>query len=273
MTAPDTTRTYDTGTDQVLAESIGGVATLTFNNPDKHNALSRAMQAGIPQALEAVSDDTDVRVLVVRGAGDKAFMSGADISEFKEHRTEADDRAAFEALSSATGRAWLSFEKPIIAMIRGFCMGGGLLTALNADIRIASDDSQFGVPAARLGLGYAHSGVEALASVVGRPATAELLLSARRLSAEEALRIGLVNRVVPVDELDVTVDELARRIALNAPLTVRAIKASLLELRRPAADRDVDRVAALVDACFRSSDYLEGQAAFAERREPRFQGR
>jgi enoyl-CoA hydratase/carnithine racemase len=276
MTTPitsSTPRTYDTGTPQVLAESADGIATLTFNNPEKRNALSRAMQAGIPRALAATGADDDVRVLVVRGAGDKAFMSGADISEFKEHRTEADDRAAFEALSNATGRAWIGFDKPIIAMIRGFCMGGGLLTSLNADIRIASDDSQFGVPAARLGLGYAHSGVEALASVVGRSAAAEILFSARRLSADEAVRIGLVNRVVAVDELDGAVYGLAAQIAANAPLTVTAIKASLRELRRPAGDRDTDRVAELVDACFRSSDYLEGQAAFAERRPPRFEGR
>lgn len=272
-TDADRPRTYDTGTPQVLAESSAGIATLTFNNPEKRNALSRAMQSGISQALDVMAADPDVRVLVVRGAGDQAFMSGADISEFREHRTEDADRAAFDALNSATGRAWTGFDKPIIAMIRGFCMGGGLLTSLSADIRIAATDAQFGVPAARLGLGYAHGGVEALASVVGRPAAAEILLSARRLSADEALRIGLVNRVVDVDELADAVDELAGRIAANAPLTIRAIKASLQELRRPAAERDTDRVDALVDACFRSSDYLEGQAAFAERREPRFQGR
>lgn len=266
-------RIYDVGTDQVLVESAEGVATLTFNNPTKHNALSRSMQAGIPRALEAVGADPDVRVLVVRGAGDRAFMSGADISEFREHRTEADDRAAFEALSDATGRAWLGFDKPIVALIRGFCMGGGLLTSLNADIRIASDDSQFGVPAARLGLGYAHSGVEALASVVGRAMAAEILFSARRLSADEALRIGLVNRSVPAGELESAVYDLAHQIARNAPLTITAIKASLQELRRPAAARDTERVARLVDACFRSSDYLEGQAAFAERRTPEFEGR
>jgi enoyl-CoA hydratase/carnithine racemase len=158
-------------------------------------------------------------------------------------------------------------------MIRGFCMGGGLLTSLSADIRIASDDSQFGVPAGRLGLGYAHAGVETLAGVVGRPAAAEILFSARRFSADEAFHIGLVNRVVDVDELADAVYGLASQIADNAPLTIKAIKASLQELRRPADSRDTGRVAELVDACFRSNDYLEGQAAFAERRPPRFEGR
>lgn len=273
QTTSGTVRTYDTGTTKLLAESSDGIATVTFNDPDKRNALSRDMQAGIPRALAAVSADPDVRVVVLRGAGDKAFVSGADISEFKEHRTEADDRAAFEQLSNATGRAWVTFDKPIIAMIRGFCIGGGLLTSLNADIRIASDDSQFGVPATRLGLGYAHAGVEALASVVGRAAAAEILFSARRLSADEALRIGLINRSVPAEQLEAEVYGLAGQIAVNAPLTVKAIKASLQELRRPVASRDTDRVAELVDACFRSSDYLEGQAAFAERRTPNFRGR
>jgi enoyl-CoA hydratase/carnithine racemase len=152
-------------------------------------------------------------------------------------------------------------------------MGAGLLASLNADIRIASPDSRFAIPAGRLGVGYSYAGVEALASVVGRAAAAEILFSAHRFTADEALRIGLVNRVVPDDRLEDEVDGLARQIAANAPLTIKAIKASLQELRRPAAVRDTERVAELVDACFRSRDYLEGRAAFAEKRTPRFEGR
>jgi enoyl-CoA hydratase/carnithine racemase len=158
-------------------------------------------------------------------------------------------------------------------MIRGYCIGGGLLTALRADIRLAAEGSQFGVPAARLGLGYAFGGVEELVALVGPSWAAEILFSARRLSADEALSIGLVNRVVPPGRLEPDVRELARAIAANAPLTVRACKVGIREATRPPGDRDRALVDQLVEACFRSEDYLEGQAAFAQKREPRFRGR
>lgn len=267
------THMYDTGTPQLLAEVTDAIATLTFNQPERHNALSREMQSALPGALDQINAADDVRVLVLRGAGEQAFVSGADISEFAEHRTDADARSAYDEIGAATSRAWARFDKPVIAMIRGFCIGGGLLMSLSADIRIASDDSQFGVPAARLGLGYPLSGVDALASVVGRAWAAEILFSARRLSTDEAVRIGLINRSVPADRLDDEVYGLARQIAANAPLTVAAVKASLYELRRPSDERDTERVAALVEACFRSRDYREGQAAFTERRPPEFEGR
>lgn len=266
-------RVYDTGTPKLRAERSGRVATITFDNPAKHNALAREMQVALPRAIVAVRDDPEARVLVMTGAGDRAFVSGADISEFAEHRTDAADRADYDRAGVETARAWATFHKPVIARIRGYCIGGGLLTALAADFRIASDDSQFGVPAAKLGLGYPMSGVDALASVVGRSWAAEILFSARRLSADEALLAGLVNRVVAADELDAAVADLTDRISANAPLTIRAVKASLQELRRPAEQRDRERVAELVEACFRSDDYREGQAAFAQRRTPRFEGR
>jgi enoyl-CoA hydratase/carnithine racemase len=266
------TTTYDTGTDMLLASADDGIATLTFNNPDKHNALSREMQAALPAALRALDGDPDVRVIVVRGAGDRAFVSGADISEFGEHRTTPEARAGYDRGQGDAGRAWAAVGKPVIAMIRGYCIGGGLLTALRADIRIASQDAQFAVPAARLGLGYPLAGVAALADVVGAAGAAEILFSARRLNAEEALRLGLVNRVVPVADLAAAVDDLARQIAANAPLTVAACKAALRELGRPVERRDVERVATMVEACFRSEDYREGQRAFAERRPPEFRG-
>jgi enoyl-CoA hydratase len=264
---------YDTGTERLLAEAAGGIATITFNNPAKRNALSRDMQAALPGVLKALDADPEVRVIVLRGAGDKAFVSGADVSEFAEHRTRAEDRADYDRNRADAGRAWAEVTKPVIAQIRGFCMGGGLLTALSADIRIAADDAVFGVPAARLGLGYPLSGVAALAAVVGAGWTAEILFSARRLSAAEALQAGLVNRVVPVDRLEAEVEDLAGQIAGNAPLTVAACKAALRELARPRDQRDTAAVAALVEACFRSEDYREGQRAFAEKRRPEFRGR
>jgi enoyl-CoA hydratase/carnithine racemase len=263
----------DTGTNKLLVDVDDGIARITFNNPGKLNALSIEMRNALPTVLAALSDDPEVRVLVITGAGGKAFVSGADISEFGEHRTAPEARAAYEHASAATWKAWSEFGKPIIAQIQGYCMGGGLLTALAADIRIASDDSQFGVPAARLGLGYAFAGTAQLMDLVGSGWAAEILFSARRLDAIEARDIGLINRLVPANRLEDEVMGLARTISSNAPLTIAAVKAALREARRDPAERDLARVAALVEACFRSSDYLEGQQAFAEKRPPRFIGR
>ena len=263
---------HATGTDQLLVEVAGSVATVTFNNPARRNALTAQMRAALPGVLTALNADGDVRVVVATGAGEAAFMSGADISEFAAQRTAPADRAAFDRGQAALAEAWATLDKPVIAMIRGYCLGGGLLTALQADIRIASDDSQFGIPAARLGLGYGFSGVTGLMALVGPAKAAEILFSARRFSAAEALQMGLVNQVVPGDALRETVYGLASAIAGNAPLTVAAVKAAIREASRPAQERDLARVKAMVEACFRSADYLEGQRAFAEKRPPTFTG-
>jgi enoyl-CoA hydratase len=263
---------HETGTDQLLVEVADSVATVTFNNPARRNALTVQMRAALPGVLTALNADGDVRVVVATGAGEAAFMSGADISEFAAQRTAPADRAAFDRGQAALAEAWATLDKPVIAMIRGYCLGGGLLTALQADIRIASDDSQFGIPAARLGLGYAFSGVTGLITLVGPAKAAEILFSARRFSAAEALQMGLVNQVVPGDALHETVHGLASAIAGNAPLTVAAVKAAIREASRPAPERDLARVNAMVEACFRSADYLEGQRAFAEKRPPTFTG-
>jgi enoyl-CoA hydratase len=272
MTSPSPAARYETGTERLLAEVAGPVATVTFNNPGKHNALTADMRAALPGLLTALNADGDVRVIVMTGAGDKAFVSGADISEFGEQRTSAAARASYDQAWAAVNNAWASLDKPVIAMIAGFCMGGGLLTALQADIRIASDDSQFGIPAARLGLGYPVAGVTALMNLVGPAATAEILFSARRFPAAEALRMGLVNQIVPAGLLRETVLSLADSIAGNAPLTVAAAKAAIREAGRPDGRRDLARVQAMVEACFQSADYLEGQRAFAEKRPPAFTG-
>jgi enoyl-CoA hydratase/carnithine racemase len=263
---------HDTGTDKLLAEVTDHVATVTFNNPAKRNALSAGMLAALPPLLRALDADGGVRVIVVTGAGDKAFASGADISEFGARRTAPADRAAYDRGQAALMQAWASVGKPVIAMVRGFCLGGGLLTALQADIRIASDDSRFGIPAARLGLGYGFSGVTALTGLIGPARTAEVLFSARQFAAAQALAMGLVNQVVPAAELQEAVYGLAQTIADNAPLTVAAAKAAIREASRPGGERDLDRVQAMVEACFRSADYLEGQKAFAGKRPPTFTG-
>ncbi len=265
--------TVDTGTEKMLAHVEDGIGWMTYNNPARLNAMSYDMQLAVPRILGAFASDPDVHVVVVQGAGERAFVSGADISEFSEKRTSVDARADYDAALAAAWASWATVDKPIIAMIRGYCIGGGLLTAMNADIRIAAEGSEFGVPAAKLGLGYQYGGVEQLMSLVGPSWTAEILFSARRLSADEARHVGLVNRVVPVDELEPAVRELAAAIAANAPLTVQACKAAIREARRDPAHRDLDAVDAMVEACFRSEDYLEGQAAFAEKRPPRFRGR
>jgi enoyl-CoA hydratase len=273
MTSSNSPVRLDTGTDLLLVEVTGAVAVVTFNNPAKRNALSREIRTALPGALAALQADPEVRVVVVTGAGDMAFASGADISEFGEQRTTPAARADYDRGQAGLLASWASLDKPVIAMIRGFCMGGGLLTALQADIRIAADDSQFGVPAARLGLGYGFAGVTTLMALVGAAWTAEILFSARRFSAPEALQMGLVNRVVPVADLRDQVMSLAAAIAANAPLTVAAAKAAISEARRPPESRDLTKVEALVEACFQSEDYREGQRAFAEKRPPAFLGR
>ena len=262
-----------TGTDQLLVEAADGIAVLTFNNPAKRNAMSVGMRTALPGTLAALADDPEVRVVVCTGAGDRAFVSGADISEFGERRTAPEARAEYDATFAAIDRAWKALDKPVIAMIRGFCIGGGLLTALQADIRIASEDSQFGVPAARLGLGYGFGGVTALTTLVGPAVTADILFSARRYDAAEAQRVGLVNRVVPADRLEAEVMSLATTITQNAPLTVAAAKVAIRAAGQPSDRRDLSRVTEMVEACFQSDDYREGQRAFAEKRPPTFLGK
>ena len=259
-------------TDKMAARVEDGIGWMTYNNPARLNAMSLEMQQSVPIILGAFQADPTVRVVVVHGAGGKAFVSGADISEFGEKRTAPEARAIYDEAAANAGRAWNGVDKPILAMIDGYCIGGGMLTALSTDVRICSEPSQFGVPAARLGLGYGYAGVEKLTAVVGPAWTAEILFSARRLSSAEALRIGLVNRVVAKEDLEATVRELAAQIAANAPLTIRAAKAALRETQKDAARRDMDRVAALVEECFRSKDYVEGQQAFLEKRSPNFNG-
>lgn len=258
---------------RLVVAADSGVARVTFDNPEKHNALTAGMVAALPAVLADLQADPGVRVVVLTGAGERAFVSGADISEFERRRTTSDARTAYDEAWAAVTRAWAELDKPVLAMIRGYCIGGGLLTALRADIRVAAEGSQFGIPAARLGLGYGFAGVKALVDLVGPAWTAEILFTGRRLPAGEALRIGLVNRVVPGERLEDAVMELARSIRDNAPLTVAACKAAIRAAVSDPARRDLERVAGMIEACFRSQDYLEGQLAFREKRAPRFSGR
>jgi enoyl-CoA hydratase len=260
-------------TPYMLARIDQDIGWMTFNNPERRNAMKMEMNEAIVTILDEFDKNDDVRVVVMRGAGEKAFVSGADISEFETHRSTPAGRKHFDAVAAASGRAFAGLSKPLVAMIRGFCMGGGLATALQADIRIAADDGQFGVPAARLGLGYGFDGINKLTHIVGPANAAEIFLTARRFNASEAAQMGLVNRVVPGEDLEAAVTELAGMIAVNAPLTVRAAKAGVRETFKDPDRRDLPRVAAMVEECFLSADYEEGRTAFMEKRTPKFQGK
>ncbi len=265
--------TLSLATTKIIAEVDGHIGWLTFNQPEKRNAMSIEMWQGLGDALEQFQADDAVRVVVMKGAGGKAFVSGADISEFDQHRASAEQKQAYGE-TTARGNRWLrKFDKPLVAMIQGFCIGGGLATALGADVRIATPGSVFGIPAARLGLGYDYGGLATLARLVGPSCARDILFSARFLDADEALRIGLINKIVDDADLESDVRAYVGLIARNAPMTIRAAKAALNEWERDSADRDLARVESLVNACFDSDDYAEGRRAFMEKRRPEFRGR
>jgi enoyl-CoA hydratase/carnithine racemase len=258
---------------KMLAELADGVGLVTFNQPEKRNAMSVEMWQGLEAILDRFAADPEMRVLVLAGAGDKAFVSGADISQFEKNRANADAQVEYDRLTSAGRRKLGAFPKPVIARIRGFCLGGGLGIAMQADIRIASADSQFGIPAARLGIAYGFEMVRTLVSLVG-PAHARMILySGARIDAAEAMRIGLVNRVVAPELLERDVAGLARQLAENAPLSLAASKLAVAASLQDPADRDFERLAAASQACFDSADYREGRTAFMEKRRPQFVGR
>ena len=257
----------------MLAYVEDGVGWITFNQPNKRNAVSLAMWEAVPEIIEDFVSTGDVRVVVLKGAGDKAFVSGADISEFEEVRNTPEQVENYEKATGDCHAALQSLEIPLIAMIRGFCIGGGMAIALSADLRITDDDGQFGVPAAKLGLGYGYGGIKELMNIVGPSFAKEIFFTGSRFSAADAETMGLVNRSVPVGELEYTVSTLAKTIADNAPMTVKAAKAAINEGTKDPDDRDLDRVAQMVEACFNSEDYKEGRRAFMEKRKPEFQGR
>jgi len=261
------------GTGKMTAEKDGAIGWITFDNPARRNAVSMAMWQALSDIVGDYASDEAIRVVVVKGAGDKAFVSGADISEFEQRRSSPETTRAYNETSGRATEALRQVGKPTIAMIRGFCIGGGVSVAMSCDLRIAEDGARFGVPAARLGLGYEFAGVRKLVDVVGPAFAKEIFYTARQFDAAEALAMGLINRMVPAARLEGFVRDYARAIAANAPLTVASIKTLVAQALEDESRRDAALCRAVVERCFASRDYVEGRTAFMEKREPVFQGR
>jgi enoyl-CoA hydratase len=258
---------------KILQQIADGVGTITFNNPDKRNAMSLDMWEGLGSALTELRDDPGVRVVILVGAGDKAFVSGADISQFEKTRHNAEASEEYSKRSAAQRALLADYPKPTIACIRGFCLGGGMQVAMMSDIRIAAENSQFGIPAAKLGIAYGYDGLRHLVSLVG-PSWARLLMyTGMRIASAEALRIGLVDRVVADAQLWSVTMEIARGISVNAPLAISAAKITIAQVLKDPGDRDLDAIKKAGIACMDSEDFREGRRAFMEKRQPQFKGR
>jgi enoyl-CoA hydratase/carnithine racemase len=251
----------------------GQVGHVAFDNPRRLNAMSLDMWQGLSDAMAEFAADPDLRVVVITGKGDKSFVSGADISEFEKHRSLPEATARYNSISQNADQALASQPKPTIAKIRGYCIGGGMGLALGCDIRICTPDAQFGIPAAKVGLAYSRAGLKRLVDLVGPAVASELMFTARRLDADEALRAGLVNHIVAADEIDQMVAGMAGRIAQNAPLTIATTKAMIQSFALDESAQDNVALDAMVDACFASEDYAEGRRAFAAKTKPDFKGR
>src|SRR5882762_9001359 len=267
----NTEKSYAGG--KILQKIADGVGIITFNNPEKRNAMSLDMWEGLGLALVELSDDPNVRVVILIGAGDKAFVSGADISQFEKNRHNAEASEEYSKKSAAQRALLADYPKPIIACIRGFCLGGGMQVAMAADIRIASENSQFGIPAAKLGIAYGYDGLRHLVSLVG-PSWARLLMfTGMKIDSAEALRIGLVDRVLPDAELWDATMEIARTISGNAPLAIKAAKITIAQVLKDESQRDMAAIKAVGTACMDSEDFREGRTAFMEKRKPQFKGK
>jgi len=257
----------------LITQRAGAVATVLFSNPAKMNAVSFDMWSAVPATLAALDADPAVRVVVIAGDGDKAFISGADISQFEKLRGTAEAQAEYNNAVEKAYLAPMHCSKPVIARIRGICIGGGLGFAAACDLRICADDAVFRMPAARLGLGYSPTGVRRFMNVIGAANTSDIFFTARKFDAQEALRMGFVSRVVPAAQLEQAVAETCGMIAENAPLTVAAAKFAVQQALKDAAERDMATAVKMVQTCFASADHKEGRKAFMEKRKPSFTGR
>ena len=260
-------------TPQVIARVSDGIGWMIFSNPRRRNAVTFNMWRQIPTIIEQFAADTNVRVVALRGEGESSFISGADISEFAAKRSTSEQVEAYDVVGKMAGTAIANIEKPTVAVIRAWCVGGGLGTALGCDLRIAAADARFAIPAARLGLGYRYAGIKTLVDTVGPSNAAEIFYTARKYSADEALAMGLINRVLPVDGFDTASAAYLGGIAQNAPLTMRAVKMAIKGVTAQSDPTNIDAIDRAVNGCFDSTDYTEGRAAFAAKRQPKFQGK
>jgi enoyl-CoA hydratase len=259
-------------TDRMVSRKDGPVGYVIFNNPERRNAVSLEMWEATARILGEFRDDGGIRAVVLTGAGDKAFVSGADISRFENERASQQAITVYNQAVERANAAIHEYPKPTIAMIRGYCIGGGVGLALSCDLRICSDDARFAVPAARLGVGYPFYGLKKLVDIVGPSFAKEIFYTARQFDAEEARQMGLVNRVVPAADLETYVGNYAKTIADNAPLTIAATKFIIGEVIKDEQQRDLAKCAEMVERCFQSNDYAEGRRAFMEKRRPVFTG-
>ena len=259
-------------TDKMLFRKEGHVGTVTFNNPERLNAVSLEMWEATAAMLAECRNDPDIRVVVLTGAGGKAFVSGADISKFDKERSSQEMIDRYNESVDRANNAFFNLPKPTIAMIRGYCIGGGVGLALSCDLRICTEGSKFAVPAAKLSIGYRYAGLKKLVDVVGPSFAKEIFFTARQFDTTEALAMGLVNRVVPSAELENYVKTYAETISGNAPITIHAVKFTIAEAVREDKHRNIEYADELVKKCFASNDYKEGRKAFMEKRKPVFTG-
>lgn len=250
----------------------GPIGWIVLDNPGRYNAMSVSMWRSLAEEADRLEQDTRVRVIVLRGAGERAFVSGADISEFGAERDTVEANERYEELGAAAIDRVAGSSKPTIAMLQGWCLGGGVAIALGCDLRIADDTLRFGIPAARLGIGYRWPGIKKLVDTVGPANAREIFLTARRFDAADGLRMGFVNRCVPAGRLEAAIREECEILAANAPLTMAAVKIAITELLREGDSLDIARMDAATRRAFASADFIEGKAAFIEKRPPRFQG-
>jgi enoyl-CoA hydratase/carnithine racemase len=264
---------YPSTTERVKTWVEGSVLHIRFNNPAKHNALSVDMWEAVPRLLEKAARDDNVRMVVFSGEGGKAFVSGADISQFEDMRAAKEAVTRYEQMAEAALQGIYEFAKPTVACIRGYCIGGGVNVAISCDIRIASASSVFSIPATRLGLGYRFSAMKNLTQLVGPGFAKDIFFTGRRLDAAEALRIGLINRMSEPDGLDALLAEYTTAITTGAPLTIKAGKRIIQEVLALDADFNAEMCRGLIRDCFESDDYAEGRRAFMEKRKPVFKGK